>query len=187
MNKNAAPPYFLLSFIPAVAYWLLETYFTLEVALVGGILLGILEMVLEKWFTGHVHTLSKLNIALVVVLGIISLIAKEGIWFKLQPTMTGISVASFLIYKKIQGHSLMLEMMTDLKQKVPLPPEIYKQLEWHMCLFLIGFAVFMAYIAIYESTSVWIFWKTGGFYAAFGVFMLLEMIFLRWYLRRLRK
>lgn len=186
MSKNAASPYFLLSFIPAVAYWLLETYFTLEIALIGGILLGILEMALEKWYTGHVHTLSKLNIALVVVLGGISLIAQEGVWFKLQPTMTGIAVASFFIYKKSQGHSLMLEMLADFKQKPPLPPEVYKQLEWHMCLFLIGFAGFMAYVAMYESTSNWIFWKTGGFYAAFGAFMIIEMFFLRWLVRRLR-
>ena len=183
MNQKAAPPYFLLSFIPAVAYWLLETYTSLEIALIGGILFGVVEMVLEKWFTGHVHTLSKLNISLVIVLGVISLIAQEGLWFKLQPTMTGVAVASFLIVKKCKGQSLMLEMLNDFKQKAPLPPEIYKLLEWHMCLFLLGFAAFMAFVAVYESTATWLFWKTGGFYIAFGGFMLGEMFFLRWFLR----
>ncbi|MGE3611358.1 MAG: septation protein IspZ [Bacteriovoracaceae bacterium] len=187
MNKESSPPYFLLSFIPAVAYWALETYFSLEIALIGGILLGVLEMGLEKKFTGHVHTLSKLNLSLVIVLGFISLLAKEGVWFKLQPTLTGLSVASFLIYKKFRGQSLMFEMLVDMKQKPPMPNEIYKMLEWHMCLFLIGFAAFMAKVAIYEDTSTWLFWKTGGFYIAFGAFMLVEMIFLTWYLRRLKK
>ena len=51
--NGASKPYFLLSFLPAVAYWYLETYYTLEVALIGGILLGVIEMVLEKKFTGH--------------------------------------------------------------------------------------------------------------------------------------
>jgi intracellular septation protein len=187
MNVKPNPPYFLLSFIPAVAYWLLETYFTLEVALIGGILLGLVEMVLERYFTGHVHTLSKLNIALVVILGMISLVAREGVWFKLQPTFTGLSVAAFFLYKKLKGQSVMLEMLTDLNQKPPLPPEVYVLLEWHMCLFLFGFACFMAYVAIYETTSTWIFWKTGGFYIAFGGFMLGEMVFLRWYLRGYKK
>lgn len=182
--NNASKPYFLLSFIPAAAYWLLETYFTLEVALIGGIVLGLLEMGLEKKFTGHVHTLSKLNVALIVVLGGISLVAKEGVWFKLQPTLTGFSIASFLLYKKIRRQSLMLEMLQDLKQRPPLPDFIYRLLEWHMCLFLYAFAAFMAYVALYNSTANWLFWKTAGFYIAFGGFMLLEMIFLRWYLRR---
>lgn len=185
--QNGQKPYFLLSFLPALAYWYLETYYTLEVALIGGILLGVIEMLLEKKFTGHVHTLSKLNIALIVILGGVSLIAKEGVWFKLQPTFTGLALSSFLIYKKIKNQSLMVEMLNDLKQKPPMPESIYKSMEWHMCLFLIGFAAFMAWVAIKEPTSTWLFWKTGGFYIAFGGFMVLEMIYIQWYSRRLRK
>ena len=172
--KKGRAPYFLLSFIPAVAYWLLETYTTLEIALIGGILLGIIEMILEKYFTGHVHTLSKVNISLIVILGVISLLAKEGVWFRLQPTFTGVGV----------GHSLMLDMIKDMGQIPPLPEATYKMIEWHLTLFLLGFAAFMAKIAIYESTGTWIFWKTGGFYIAFGVFMVVEMIYLRFVLRR---
>lgn len=185
MSKpNGGKPYFLLSFLPALAYWLLETYSSLEVALIGGIALGLIEMVLEKYFTGHVHTLSKVNIALIVVLGIISLIAKEGVWFRLQPTFTGIGISSFLIFKKLQGHSLMVDMLKDMGKVPPLPEGIYKMMEWHLTLFLMGFAAFMAKVAIYDSTTTWLFWKTGGFYIAFGGFMLFEMIYLRFKFRR---
>lgn len=177
--NNASKPYFLLSFLPAIAYWYLESNYSLEVALIGGILLGVLEMGLEKKFTGHVHTLSKLNLSLIVVLGGISLFAKEGVFFKLQPTFTGIAMSSFLIYKKLRNQSLMVEMLTDMKQKLPMPEAVYKIMEWHMCLFLILFAIFMGYMAIYESTATWLFWKTGGFYIAFGAFMIIEMIYLR--------
>lgn len=185
--NNGQKPYFLLSFLPALAYWYLETYYTLEVALVGGILLGIIEMLLEKKFTGHVHTLSKLNIALVIILGAVSLVAREGVWFKLQPTFTGLSLASYLVFKKIKKQSLMVEMLNDMKQKPPLPDEIYKIMEWHMCLFLIGFAGFMAWVAVKETTATWLFWKTGGFYIAFGGFMILEMIFIRVFMKGFRK
>lgn len=182
--KKGKPPYFLLSFIPAVAYWLLETYFTLEIALIGGIVLGVIEMLLEKYFTGHVHTLSKVNLALILILGGISLVAKEGVWFRLQPTFTGIGISCFLIYKKIQGHSLMLDMIKDMGQVPPLSEETYKTMEWHMTLFLIAFAAWMARVAIYETTATWLFWKTGGFYLAFGAFMILEMLYMRFVLGR---
>lgn len=178
------PPYFLLSFIPAVAYWLLETYSTLEIALAGGIILGIIEMILEKYFTGSVHTLSKVNIVLIVILGVISLIAKEGVWFRLQPTFTGIGISGFLIYKKMIGHSLMLDMLKDMGQVPPLSENTYKIMEWHMTVFLLLFAAFMAKVAVYETTATWLFWKTGGFYIAFGAFMVLEMVYLRFVLRR---
>lgn len=187
MTKNAQKPYFLLSFLPALAYWYLETYYTLEVALIGGILLGGVEMLLEKKFTGHVHTLSKLNIGLIVILGGISLLAKEGLFFKLQPTFTGISLAAFLLYKKVRKQSLMIEMIADMKQRPPLPAEFYKVMEWHICLFLISFAAFMAWVAVTQPTSTWLFWKTAGFYIVFAAFMLLEVIYLRLLIRRLKR
>lgn len=182
--NNASKPYFLLSFLPALAYWYLETYYTLEIALVGGIILGVVEMLIEKKFSGHVHTLSKLNLALIVILGGISLMAKEGLFFKLQPTFTGLAVSMFLIFKKIKNQSIMIEMLKDMKQKPPLPEKIYKVMEWHLSLFLILFALFMVWIALKETTAQWLFWKTGGFYFAFGGFMVLEMVYIRWLLRR---
>lgn len=185
--KSAHKPYFLLSFLPALAYWYLESNYSLEIALAGGIILGVIEMFLEKVFNGHVHTLSKLNLALILVLGGVSLIAKEGIFFKLQPTFTGIALCSFLIFKKVRNKSFMVEMLEDLKQRPPMPKEFYMILEWHLCLFLFGFAIFMTWIALKESTSVWLFWKTGGFYIAFGGFMVFEMFYMRWIARRSRK
>lgn len=184
---RAQKPYFLLSFLPALAYWFLETYYTLEIALIGGIFLGVIEMILEKKFTGHIHTLSKLNLVLIVVLGGISLLAKEGLFFKLQPTFTGIALAGFLLFKKIKNQSLMLDMLNDLKQKPPLPETVYKTMESHLCFFLFVFAGFMAWIAVNSETSTWLFWKTGGFYIAFGLFMVLEFIFIQFSVRRLKK
>jgi intracellular septation protein len=185
--QSAQKPYFLLSFLPALAYWYLETYYTLEIALVGGIVLGILEMILEKKISGHIHTLSKLNLALIIVLGGVSLAAKEGIFFKLQPTFTGTAVSLFFIFKKAQGKSLLLEMLEDLKQKPPLPAVIYQTLETHMIVFLLGFAGLMTWVALKETTATWLFWKTAGFYIAFGVFMVIEFIYMQFAMRGLRK
>jgi intracellular septation protein len=185
--RNAQRPYFLLSFLPALAYWYLETYYSLEVALIGGITLGMIEMLLEKKFSGHVHTLSKLNLVLIVMLGGISLLAKEGVFFKLQPTFTGVAIAGYLFFKKIRNESLMLEMLNDLNQKPPLPDHIYKLMEWHMALFLLAFAAFMAWVATQAPTSTWLFWKTIGFYLAFGGFMVVEFFFIRFMIRRLQK
>jgi intracellular septation protein len=175
------PPYFLLSFIPALAYWILETYSTLEIALAGGIILGVVEMGLEKKFTGHVHTLSKLNVSLIVVLGAVSLIAREGIWFKLQPTLTGMAVAGFFLFKKWKKESLIYQMLIDMKTPPErmLPEEIYEMMEWHLCLFLMAFAGWMAHVAINMPTGTWLFWKTGGFYLAFVPFLLIEFVFIR--------
>jgi intracellular septation protein len=186
-NPSKTKPYFLLSFLPALAYWLLETYSTLEVALIGGILLGVIEMILEKFFSGHIHTLSKVNLTLILVLGGIALVAREGVWFRLQPFFTGLGISGFLIFQKFQGRSLMLDMLKDMGQVPPLPEKIYKIMEWHLSLFLLIFAIFMAKVAVYDSTTTWLFWKTGGFYLAFAAFIMAEMIYLRIFVGRMRK
>lgn len=183
----AQKPYYFLSFLPALAYWYLETYYTLEVALSGGIILGVVEMMLERILTGHVHTLSKFNISLIVLLGGISFVAQEGIFFKLQPTLTGLAVSAFLMFKKIKGQSLMLEMLKDLKISPPWPEELYMKMEFHLAVFFIVFASLMAGVALYSSTSTWVFMKTAGLYIAFGGFLLVEMLYLRSLTRGIRK
>jgi intracellular septation protein len=150
----------------------------------GGLALGLLEVVLEKKFTGHVHSLSKLNVTLIVLLGLISLVAHEGIWFKLQPTLTGVCLAAFVVTKKLRGGSIMLEMLRDLGQEPPLAARFYHSIEWHLSGFFVAFAGFMAFVAIYRDTATWLFWKTGGFYLAFAVFFLAELFYLRLSLRR---
>jgi intracellular septation protein len=175
-------PYFLFSFLPAIAYWFLETYSTIQLALIGGVILGILEMALEKYFTHHIHTISKLNLALILVLGFISFLAHEGVWFRLQPTFTGLALAGFLLLKKIQKKSLLLDMIEDLGQTPPLPPTVYKALEWHITIFVMIFSIFMAKVAVYDSSTTWLFWKTAGTYIVFGAFILFEVIYLRFFL-----
>ena len=81
----------------------------------------------------------------------------------------------------------MMEMLQDMKQRPPMAEKFYKTMEWHLCLFLIGFAFFMGWVAIKETTATWLFWKTGGFYVAFGGFMIFEMIYIRFFLRGLKK
>ena len=59
-------------------------------------------------------------------------------------------------------------------------------IEW-LLVAIILFAFFMVYVALEETTATWLFWKTGGFYIAFGAFMLTEMIILNWYMRKCKK
>ena len=175
LTKN----FYLLSFIPAFAYWYLEETQTLQIAVIGGLSLAILEVLIEKIFTKHVHSLSKLNLFILAILGPISLIGEDGLWFKLQPFFTGVFLFSYLTYNINKGQSLMHTMSEDLKMKKSLPKDMLIQLEKHLSYFLLVFGFFMAYLAKFESTSMWAFFKTIGFYLAFFVFLIGEMFFLR--------
>ncbi len=170
--------FFLMSFLPAIAYWYLETHYDLKTALIGGLLLAVIEIILEKVFTKHVHAISKFNFYLILVLGSIGLVGDEGIWFKLQPFFTGLLMGGYLLFRASRGNSLMIETMEGTGQRIHLP-EFIEMVEKHLARFLIAYGFFMAYIAIYQNTDTWLFFKTGGFYIVCFIFFGMEMFFMR--------
>ncbi|MGK0367613.1 MAG: intracellular septation protein [Thermoproteota archaeon] len=170
--------FFLISFLPALAYWFLEENYSIQIALTGGILLGVLEMVLEKIFTKQIHQLSKINFILIVGLGFISLLANEGIWFKLQPFFNGLIMGGIFLTSSLKGKSYFYEIMQGMNNQAP-PKYIIINLEKHMAVFMMVYGSFMAYVAFNFTTQRWLFYKTAGLYIAFFLFSIVEMIFMR--------
>jgi intracellular septation protein len=186
MDQKLSKNFFLISFLPAFAYWYLEANYPLQIALAGGMILAILEVTLEKYFTKHVHTLSKFNFFLIVFLGLISLLGDEGIWFKLQPFFTGLWMSGFMGYRLWRGEGMLLEMMKSMPQgKKQLPDFIMKNMEKHVCLFFFIYALFMAFVAIAKTTDTWLFFKTIGLYIVFGIFMFFEFFFIRYQIKKM--
>lgn len=180
-NKN----FFLISFLPAIAYWYLEENYPLRVAITGGLALAILEMILEKVFTKHVHGISKFNFFLILGLGGLSLLGDEGIWFKLQPCFTGVGIGLFIFFKLKFGSGLLEEMAKSLDRPIP-PGDLFKTMELHMGLLFFFYGLFMAYVAFNFSTGQWVFYKTIGFYIAFAIFFVLELIYIRYKAKQLQ-
>ncbi len=170
--------FFLISFLPAIAYWYLEENYSLQIALIGGMGLAIIEIALEKIFFKHIHSISKLNFFLILFLGVISLIGDEGIWFKLQPFFTGLFMGLLLIWKTSRGGSYFYEMIQTMNKALP-PRPLIMMMEKHSGFFLLLYGCFMALIAFRGTTEQWLFLKTIGFYIAFVLFMIFELFYLR--------
>lgn len=174
---------FWASFLPAIAYWYLEDNYSLQVALAGGAILAVIEMTVEWLLTKHIHTLSRFNFFLIIILGGIAFAFQDGIWFKLQPCFTGLLMGGYLLYRLLKKESLMVETMRSM-HKHPMPDVIIMRLERDLSFFMIAYGLFMAVIAVYSETGVWLFWKTGGFYIVMIVFFLIEMFLIRMSLRK---
>jgi len=175
--------FFLISFLPALAYWYLEEHYPIRIAILGGLALATLEILIEKFWTKHVHGISKFNFFLILFLGGISLLGDEGIWFKLQPMFTGIGIGGFLLFKLYRGKGLMVEMMESLNQKMP-PVEIFQGVERNLALLFLIYGLFMGGVAIWMETDKWLFFKTVGFYFTFALFLGIEMVRIRLRLKK---
>jgi intracellular septation protein len=171
--------FFLISFLPAVAYWYLEEHYSLKTALIGGIILAVIEMILEKIFTKHIHKISLLNFVLMVALGGISFLGDSGIWFKLQPAFICFFFGLMFTFKLVKNESLMADLMKDMGKALPFSPELFHKLEWRLVFFFYGYALLMGYLALQAPTSWWVFMKTFGFYLSFGLYFIILLFWMR--------
>ncbi len=177
-SKPTSNKFLWFSFLPAIAYWYLEANYDLKTALIGGGILAVVEMSAEWIFTRHIHTISKLNFYLIIILGGISFFANEGIWFKLQPTFTGVLMGGYLLYRHLRGDSLMIEMMQEMNSK-NLPDSLVRYLEKNMSIFLISYGLFMIPISLFLSTEKWLFFKTAGFYLVTILFFIVQLFMMK--------
>ncbi len=169
--------FFLISFLPAILYWYLESQYPVKTALIGGIALSVAEILFERFYVGHVHQLSKFNFFLIVALGGFSLMEENGIWFKLQPSLSLWAVAVYMGLKLKKGSGFFKEMMIEMKPEAVLPPDIIlKSMERNMVIMFIIYGIVMGVLAIWFPTSVWVFFKTAGLFIVLGVFMVVQMI-----------
>ena len=159
-----------------MAYWYLEANYDLKTALIGGVVLGVLELMAEKLITKKTHAISKLNFGLIVFLGSLALLGEDGIWFKLQPFFSGVIVGSIFVYKTSQGKGLMLQTMNDLGDE-SLPPKVMNRLERDMGFFTIAYAFVMGIVAFTCTTDTWLLFKTVVFYVTSFIFILFEFFF----------
>ncbi len=56
-NKTLSKNFFLISFLPAIAYWYLEENYPVMIAVTGGMILATIEVLFEKIYFKHVQHL----------------------------------------------------------------------------------------------------------------------------------
>lgn len=181
-KKKKTNLFFLISFLPAIAYWYLEATYPVKIALIGGIILSIAEISFEKIYLGHVHQISKLNFFLIIALGGISLFEENGIWFKLQPALSVWFLAGYMIYRILKGNGFFNEMMDEMQTgdtNNRLPDFILKKFEKNLIIFFLLYGALMGYLAIWSKTSYWAFFKSVGFFIVFAVFAILQVFIIR--------
>lgn len=169
--------FFLISFLPAVLYWYLESQYPVKTALIGGIALSIAEILFERFYTGHVHQLSKFNFFLIIALGGFSLMEEDGIWFKLQPSLSLWAVAVYMGYKLKSGKGFFKEMMMEMRPDALHPPDfIMKSMERNMVIMFGLYGILMAVLAVWFPTAIWVFFKTAGLFVVMGIFLVVQML-----------
>src|SRR4051812_8922273 len=99
---------FLGGLLPVIIFTVIEEYYGTLWGLVAGMIFGVGEILWELYSRGKVDSMTWGGNGILLVLGGISLITQEGLWFKLQPALIEIAFAGILWGSLFLKKSLLL-------------------------------------------------------------------------------
>ena len=182
--KKQAMALFFGGLLPIIAYTIIEVKYGIMAGLIAGLVFGGGEVIFELVKYRKVSTMTWVGNGLLFVMGGISLFTQDGLWFKLQPAIFEFGFFIFLcgsFFVKKPFLKLMIE-----KQN-PDAPQFLKDamggMTFRLGLFFLAHAVIATYAAYNWSTESWAILKGVGLTVSMIVYMLLEVVVMRFTLK----
>ena len=168
--------------IPVIAFSVIEDRYGTVWGLVAGMVFGVGEIVYEKWTRKRVDPLTWGGNGMILVLGGVSLVTQDGIWFKLQPSLIEAAMAFTLWGSVALGKPLLVSMLRK-QMSVEIAPVLRQALSgmsWRLGVFFALHAVLATWAALYWSTAAWAALKGIGLTLSMIVYMVVESLVLRY-------
>jgi intracellular septation protein len=183
--KSQALAFFFGGLLPVIAFTVIEDQYGTIAGIIAGMVFGLGEVAYEFFRLKKVSTITWIGNLLILVLGGISLISSEGLWFKLQPALFEAFFALFLWGSVLFKKNILLMMAEKQGQKIP--EVLHSRLNGITVRLGFFFAIhtgLAVWSALFWTTAQWALLKGVGLTVSFVLYMVLEMIFLRLSLRR---
>ena len=190
MNPGASQAriMFFAGILPVVAFTLIEEYYGTIAGLIAGMVFGVGEICWELYKHRRVQKLTWISNGLLLVLGAVSLVSSEGLWFKLQPAIMEGIFALLCWGSVLMGKSLIVYLAEQQGQ--PLPDFLAKRMNGmtlRIGLFFAIHTVLAVWAALSWSTTNWALLKGVGVTVSFFIYMGIEGILLRLHVQKQRR
>jgi isopentenyldiphosphate isomerase/intracellular septation protein A len=179
MNKSELLKKLLPGFIPLFVFIAIDEIWGTRAGLVAALVIGVGEMIWiwiqEKRFDKFVL----FDTSLLVILGSVSLILNNDIFFKLKPGLVELILCAVLAvsaFSKLNIVGLMTQRyMKDMELNQAQMAQFRKTLQLMFFVFLVH-TILVFYAAFYMSDGAWAFISGGLFYILFGLVFGYEFI-----------
>jgi len=179
-GKQAALSLFFGGLIPVIAFTVIEEKYGVIHGLIAGMIFGFGEIVYELIRHRKVATMTWIGNGLLLVLGGISLISSEGLWFKLQPAIVE-GLFAFALWASCIVKKPLLVFMAE-KQGQQLPKHVKEKLfgvTFRTGFFFAIHTGLAIWAALDWSTTNWALLKGIGLTVSFVVYLAAEVFYLR--------
>ncbi|HUP57680.1 MAG TPA: VC0807 family protein [Bdellovibrionota bacterium] len=189
-------PLLIGGLLPVIIFTVIEMLYGTLWGLVAGMVFGVGEITYEWVKFRKVETFTWVGNGMILVLGGVSLLTNEGVWFKLQPAIIEVATAGLLLGSVFFGNGLMAGLMRKQmaamtgQAEVTLPPWLESLLQGitvRFGLFFLLHAALAAWAAFRWSTEAWAVLKGVGFTVSLILYGVAEAALLRYRVAKLHR
>jgi intracellular septation protein len=171
---------FFAGLLPVFAFTFIEEYYGTIAGLIAGMVFGVGEITFELIKYKKVQKITWIGNGLLLVLGAVSLVSSEGLWFKMQPALMEAALVVALWGSLIIKKPLLVVLAEQQGQT--FPPAVksrMKGMTFRVGLFFLIQTGLAIWSALYWSTTAWALLKGVGLTVSFIVYLILEALYMR--------
>jgi isopentenyldiphosphate isomerase/intracellular septation protein A len=172
--KSLAP-----GFLPLIVFIAADAIWGTRIGLIVAVAVGIVEFAFSYFKEKVVDKFILLDVGLIVVLGGVSILLENEIFFKLKPALIELIFCAILAVSVFSPVNVMMLMSKRYMKNIEIGEAQMKQLNRSlkaMFYIFLGHTVLIVYSAINMSKGAWAFISGGLFYILFGVYFVYELV-----------
>ncbi len=182
MNRNELLKNFAIGFIPIFVFIIADEFWGTEISLVVAVAVGVLYFLYYLLRYRRVEKMIMLDTALIVIMGGVSLLLHNALFFKLKPALVESILVALLGIHAFSSRPILLDMSRRYMGNMELPPEQVQMMKGLTRLLFVVFALhtlLIVYSAYFWSEGMWAFISGGLFYIIFAVVLAGQWIYLK--------
>jgi isopentenyldiphosphate isomerase/intracellular septation protein A len=179
MNQRKLLLQLLPGFIPLFAFIIADEIWGTTIGLIVAIASGIIEL---AWYWIKDRKFDKfilLDTLLIIVLGVVSIILENDIFFKIKPALIGALMCTILGVSVFTPSNFLLNMSKRYMKGIEFSDQQYRQMKKNMKVMFwlfAGYTLLVFYSVWFMNKEAWAFISGGLFYILVGAYFIFEFI-----------
>jgi len=179
MNQRRLLLQLLPGFLPLFAFIIADELWGTTIGLIVAISSGIIEL---AWYWIKDRKFDRfilLDTLLIIVLGGVSIVLDNDIFFKLKPALIGVLMCAFMGISVFTPSNILLSMSKRYMKGIELNDLQIQQMTRNMKVLFwlfVGYTLLVFYSVWFMSKEAWAFISGGLFYILFGVYFVFELV-----------
>jgi isopentenyldiphosphate isomerase/intracellular septation protein A len=150
-----------------------------KTGLIVAIVSGIIELTYYRIKDGKFDKFILFDTLLIIILGVISIVLENDLFFKLKPALIGVLMCAFLGVSVFTPNNILLNMSKRYMKGIEISDEQHQLMKKNLRVLFwlfVGYTFLVLYSTWYMSNEAWAFISGGFLYILFGVYFVFEFL-----------